>query len=72
MSRETPGHPFPSPLFAFGIALAASWVYVLIGAASEGSAFAAALASAVAFGGLGTLVTHFVPEPAHVRLGLMP
>jgi len=72
MSREMPGHPFPSPLFAFGSAFAASWVYVLIGAASEGSVFAVALASAVAFGGLGTLVARFVPEPAHVRLGLLP
>jgi membrane protease YdiL (CAAX protease family) len=71
MTRDVPGSPFPSPLFAFGIAFAASFVYVLIGSASE-SAFAAALAGAVAFGGLGTLAARFVPEPVHVRVGLMP
>jgi len=72
MNREQPGPPFPSPLLALGVSLAAMLLYMAIATAAEGNAFGVALASALAFGGIGTLVARFVPEPAPVRIGLTP
>ncbi len=74
-----PGPPFPNPSVAFAIAALAMLAIVAIAAGFGGGAapntFATApyaFATAIGFGGLGTFVARYVPDPAPRRIGLTP
>jgi membrane protease YdiL (CAAX protease family) len=67
-----PGPPFPNASVAFAIAALAMLAVVAIAAGFGGGAAPYAFATAIGFGGLGTLVARYVPEPAPLRIGLTP
>jgi membrane protease YdiL (CAAX protease family) len=70
--RHDVGRPFPSPSLAFALAALAMLGIAGIAGAFGGGAAPYAFATALGFGGLGTLAARFVPEPAPLRLGLTP
>ena len=74
MSDLRQGQPFPRPLFALALTLAAAVaiIGVVLAFGSEAPVLAEALAYTLAFGGVGSLAARFVPEPADLRLGLTP
>ena len=74
MSEIKQGEPFPSPLTALGLALAAPLIItaVLLPFESKPPIAAQAFALVLGFGALGTLAARFVPAPADSRLGLRP
>ena len=68
MSPRAVGRPFPDPSLALTLAVVATFVASSLAQGVVG----VALGSALAFGGIGTLVARRVPEPTAQRLGLAP
>ena len=72
MNGRPVGTPFPNPSTAFTLAATAAFLSFLLPTVFGGGIAAAAVGSALGFGGLGYFAARMVPEPVGLRLGMAP